>query len=227
MGNSPYGYIYIIENDVNSKLYVGRALDIKKRKRVHFSRSSRTWAIKAAIEKYGASCFDFVLLEACFSEEELNAREAYWILELNTLSPFGYNLKEGGKSGIPAEEVKNKMSLAHKGVPLSPSHRKAIGQANKGRKISLELKEKLRIFHTGREHSETSRQKMSDAHKGKKHSEETKRKMSLAKKGKPLSTPRAPETTEKIRQALLGRKLSLEHRKKISSGLLGNKNAQK
>ena len=226
MGNVTYGYIYIIENDVNSKLYVGQTLDIKKRKRAHFSRGSHSWAVKAALEKYGAGHFDFVLLEACSSEEELNVREVYWILELNTLAPFGYNLKEGGKSGIPVEETRKKMSLAHKGVPLSSSHRKAIGQGNKGRKISLETKEKLRIFHTGLEHSEVSRQKMSDAHKGKKHSEETKRKMSLAKKGKPKG-PHSPERIEKMRIARTGKKFSLEHRANISKGLLGNKNAMK
>jgi len=226
MGSIPYGYIYIIENDVNSKMYVGRTLDIKKRKRAHLSRSSHSWAIKAALEKYGAANFDFVLLEACFSEEELNANEAYWILELNTLAPFGYNLKEGGKSGPPTEETRNKMSLAHKGVPLSPSHRKAIGLANKGRKVSLELKEKMKLGRKEFGYPEVTRRKMSDAHRGKKHSEETKQKMSLAKKGKPRG-PHSQERIEKMRIARTGKKLSLEHRANISKGLLGNKNAKK
>ena len=58
----PYGFIYLIENDINDKLYIGRTLDLRKRKAAHFSESSRTWAIKAAIKKYGPEHFDFVIL---------------------------------------------------------------------------------------------------------------------------------------------------------------------
>lgn len=68
----------------------------------------------------------------------------------------------------------------------------------------------------GKKHSAEARAKMSLSHKGQRlgmrHSEEAKRKMSLAKKGKPH-----PGWTR-------GQKLSDEHRKHISAGLLGNTN---
>ena len=221
-----YGYIYIIENDINNKLYVGRTLDLKKRERVHFSKSSRTWGIKSAVEKYGGDHFDFIVLESCASEEELNNREAYWIRELNTLSPFGYNLKEGGKSGKPTKEVRRKLSQAHKGVKLSDAHKRAIGQAGKGRVFSEETRRKISESHKGLTHSEESKRKMSEAKRGRKLSEETNLKMSIAHKGKPQPV-RSKETCKKISEALTGRKLSLEHRQKISQALRGNKNGAK
>lgn len=82
--------------------------------------------------------------------------------------------------------------------------------------------------------------KMSKSQKGRKHSPETKAKISAAKKGKPngrLGVKLSPETKAKIglrhkdkvvlpesiermRRSLTGRKLSAQHRANISAGLL-------
>lgn len=221
-----YGFIYILENDVNSKLYVGQTLDLEKRKRTHFSDSSRTWAIKAAIEKYGADNFDFVILEACFSEEELNRKERHWIRNLKTIAPFGYNLKEGGKSGRPSKIVRDKMSASRRGKKLSMSHKQAIGASLKGRVVSDTARQKISNSHKGLTHSETSRLKMSKSHKGKKVSAATRQKMSISQKGK-HKDPKSAEHKLKISVALKGRQLSAEHRQKISQALVGNKNATK
>ncbi|KKM64565.1 hypothetical protein LCGC14_1500130 [marine sediment metagenome] len=221
-----YGYIYIIENDLNDKIYVGRTLDLRKREIVHFSESSRTWGIKAAISKYGTQHFDFVILEACDSEKELNTREKYWIEELNTLSPSGYNLKEGGKSGKPSEETRNKMSLARKGKKLSIEHRHSISKALMGRVDSEETRQRKGRAKLGQTHSIESRLKMSRSHTGKKLSVETREKMSVSQKGKHRESP-SEETRLKMSKALSGRKLSVEHKSCISQALQGNRNAKK
>ncbi len=145
MGN--YGYIYIIENDINDKLYVGRTLNPRKREAVHFSNSSHTWAIKSAIGKYDSDHFDFVILEACESEDELDAREIYWIETLETISPFGYNLKGGGMSGKLSKIVREKMSNSHKGIKLSIEHREAIGKSLIGRLVTEETRQKISESH--------------------------------------------------------------------------------
>lgn len=221
-----YGYIYVIENDLNPKLYIGRTLDLNKRERVHFSEHSRTWAIKSAIEKYGASHFDFVLLEACASEEELNAKEKYWIGTLNTLAPRGYNLKTGGKSGRPVKSIREKMSLAHKGVALSDEHKSAIGLALQGHETSEETRQKISLSHLGLTHSDASRKKMSQSHRGKKISLEVRLKIGASQKGKSKG-PKSDDHRLKISAALKGKFFSEEHKRKISEALRGNRNAAK
>lgn len=204
-----YGYIYAIENDINSKLYIGRTLDVRKREVTHFSAYSRTWAIKAAIAKYGSRHFDFVIVEACSSENELNTREKYWIDTLETLAPFGYNLKEGGVSGCPSDTTRKKMSAAHRGIKPSDAHRQAIADSRMGHVVTEETRHKLRLSHTGLRPSLETRLKMSFSHKGK------------------TCGPMSEQTRLKISKKLLGKKLSIEHRLKISQALLGNENAKK
>jgi group I intron endonuclease len=223
---SKFGFIYIIENEINDKLYVGRTLNVHKRKRAHFSKYSKNLAIKSAIEKYGAQRFDFVLLESCDSEEELNAREIYWIEKLSTLSPSGYNLKQGGQSGSPTEIVRKRMSVAHQGIPLSPEHRMAISQAAEGREVSAETRSKISKAHLGMQHAVESKIKMSKAKTGRKLSPETRLKMSVSHKGKSHG-PMPEETRRKISLALQGRSSAIETRRKISRALLGNQNAKK
>lgn len=46
-----------------------------------------------AINKYGEENFEMEILEWC---RNYNEREVYWIKKLNTLSPNGYNISEGG-----------------------------------------------------------------------------------------------------------------------------------
>ncbi len=223
---SSYGYIYVIENDINNKLYVGRTLDLRKREAAHFSSSSRTWAIKAAIAKYGPEHFDFVILEPCSCEEELNAKEIYWIGVLGTITPLGYNLKEGGKSGRPSAIVREKLRAAHRGVSLSAEHKQSISKSLMGKVVLDETRQKISKGLRGRKHSEESRLKMSEARLGKKLSLKTRQRMSVSQKGKHYDSP-SGETRLKMSRALLGRKLSTEHCQNISRALRGNANARK
>lgn len=110
-----YGYIYVIENTINYKLYVGQTVNLERRRRSHFSNSREqgNQAIKAAMQKYGKNHFDFVILEGCETSDELNERESYWIKELNTISPYGYNLNSGGQSFVISDETRLKMKENH------------------------------------------------------------------------------------------------------------------
>ena len=54
------------------------------------------------------------------------------------------------------------MSKRLKGVPLTEEHKARIGNANRGRKASLETKKKLSEAHKGIPQSEESRKKRSE-----------------------------------------------------------------
>lgn len=94
------GKIYLITNEINSKVYIGQTVQsLKKRFSGHccYSKSDRSenMYIKRAIHKYGKDKFHISLLEEC-PIENLNNREKYWINFYNSYNE-GYNLTKGGQ----------------------------------------------------------------------------------------------------------------------------------
>ena len=98
-------------------------------------------AVRNAIQKYGWEKVEKEWYEV--PDEDLNFYEEMLVALLGTLSPGGYNLKEGGGNGKPSEESRQKMSEAKTG-------------------------EKHPMY--GKEHTEESKQKMSEAKTGEKNS---------------------------------------------------------
>ena len=49
------------------------------------------------MRKYGLENFTLSVIEEC-QEEDLDKKERYWINQLNSLVPNGYNILEGGQS---------------------------------------------------------------------------------------------------------------------------------
>ena len=123
------GVIYLRTNTVNGKKYVGQATDLKARQRKWKANCQYAGkAIDAAKNKYGLEAFDFEILKEC-KDEELNRWEMYYIKELNTKAPYGYNLTDGGnatKGYTHTEETKKKMSKAKKGKEDGQCHRNII-----------------------------------------------------------------------------------------------------
>lgn len=192
-------YIYIIENLIDGKAYVGQTADPFLRWRKHRKAEMGCPYLHRAIRKYGRENFDFVLVEKCQSLEEAYEREIYWIKELNTLTPCGYNLKEGGLGGGEdspeaklrkrcaklgpknsfygkhhSEESKEKIRKAKLGVSVnvSPEDR------DRRRRQIVELN-KSRI---GKKLTAEHRRNLGFAQLGQTHSEQTKQKMSAARK---------------------------------------------
>ena len=131
---SPVGIIrkdiYIIKNDINTKVYIGQALDSKNRFQSHCKKNNDNSLIDKAIQKYGKEHFWFEILESQI--ENYNEREKYWIKYYNSLKPFGYNILTGGDEPpryigdehpnvkISDENVKLlKIDLAQTTIPLS------------------------------------------------------------------------------------------------------------
>ena len=140
-------YIYKITNLINNKIYVGQTIrTIEARFKRHcYSQSSNSirTAMNLAIRKYGKDNFKIELLDTATTRDELNIKENYWILKLNSLSPNGYNLNTGGDSKIMSEETKKKISIANKGRTLTEEHKEKIRIANTGYKVSDTTKKKL------------------------------------------------------------------------------------
>ena len=210
--------VYQILNTANNKCYVGSAVYIIERWRVHRCKiqdSSHSKKLQNAINKYGADKFVFKVLEYC-SPEDLTRREQYWI---DTLDSFknGYNTRRyaennlGSKRGPPSEETRKKLSIASTGKVCSEETKKKISAARKGGVVSKEQRKKLRgygignTWNVGRAHSEEARKKMSEAGKRKIFTEKHLQNMRVA-----LSKTHKGNTYNK------GKTLSEETRKKMS-----------
>lgn len=110
------GYIYKTTNLISGSFYIGqhRAKEFEPNKYL----GSGTILTKA-ISIYGKENFQCQLLEWCYSPEELNSREIYWIEYYNAYKGFkGYNLTKGGEGilgVIQSETTRHLKSIAMKG----------------------------------------------------------------------------------------------------------------
>lgn len=91
------GFIYVIKNDINNKLYVGQTVTtILNRWYHHLDAYTREdWHLYRAMRKYGIEHFSIELLEEC-PNDIIDEREKYWINKLDTYY-HGYNMTIGGE----------------------------------------------------------------------------------------------------------------------------------
>ena len=121
-----YCEVYKITCLSNGKIYVGQAvshiLNHKRyrpygregRFRCHISeafstKKNQSHYLNNAIRKYGVADFVVELIECC-EINDADEREIYYIKELNSLYPFGYNLKNGGNVFTHSDESKKRVS---------------------------------------------------------------------------------------------------------------------
>ena len=97
--------IYCFVNNINHKKYVGQSINVFERRNQHKYRynvnkdSGYNSAFHSALRKYGWNNFSFYILQEC-PPEDLDRKEVHWIKKMNSLSPKGYNILDGGKSKI-------------------------------------------------------------------------------------------------------------------------------
>ena len=228
-------FIYVTENKVNGKLYIGQ----------HHCRYSEQFTdgylgsgavLMKAIKKYGAENFERIILEYADSSEELNALEAKYVDEEVIKSDRFYNVKTGGKQCcLFSREIREKIRRSLTGYRhTEEAKKKHMSEANKGRVVSEETKKKISENQKGKVVSEETRRKISEArkgcanpNKGKHLSEEHKRKISEANRGRKLTPeakeklisynrhPFSEERKRKISESNKGKHLSEETRRKI------------
>lgn len=97
------GFIYVIKNHINNKLYIGqttRIIEIRWKEHIRHSKYDDL-IIYRAIRKYGVQNFYIEKLEEVIynKQEELDARETYYISLYNTIDKSkGYNISTGGST---------------------------------------------------------------------------------------------------------------------------------
>ena len=125
--------VYKIENLIDGKIYV---VQIKKSlaKRIKQHKHNKKSCIGKAIQEYGFENFRYEIIENCNSAEELNEREKFWIKELNSKFPNGYNKTDGGE-GIRKFSFKTKKII-----------RKCQENFSRRETLNLEIGSRIRLI---------------------------------------------------------------------------------
>lgn len=217
------GYIYLTTNLINGKIYVGKR---KLKKFSHYYKGSGV-LITQAFQKYGRENFSCILIDTAETNEELCAKEQYWIEHYNSRDPeIGYNITAGGEGSIGykhTDAAKQKMHDAKIGKHLTPEwieHREA---SRAGFKHSEETKQKISQANKGHIVSDETRKKMSEAGKGRTVSEETKQKLRESRAKILANGTWAISESGRQKLSELGKKpKSEEHRKHLSESRIIN-----
>lgn len=135
-------YVYVVINQINNKLYIGKTNkpdyrwgQHKKVARGGPSKYPNEFSVvHKAIQKYGESNFEFVVLEEFDTENEAYYFETWWIeFLLFNISGAGYNLNIGGKGGLkPSPATLAKKSLAAQGKTHTLDTRNKLSLLNTG-----------------------------------------------------------------------------------------------
>jgi len=179
--------VYKITNLINNKSYIGITSNIGKRIHQHFSLTKKRYKshLYNSINKHGCKNFKIDSIDFAFSRQEVFKKEKYWIKELNTKNPSGYNLTNGGDGIVGykhTQETKDKIAEARKGKRATQKTKDKIRKKAIGRKASKETIKKLSESHKGYKQSQEHIDKIAKANTGKKRTQEQRNRMSLAQK---------------------------------------------
>ena len=173
-----YMCIYSIRHKVTGKTYIGKTIQrahVRWSDHVTTSKTAQTHLARA-IHKYGEKAFEFTVIDLAECELSLAHKENFYILQMNTFTPKGYNLTTGGEGGKLSEETKDKLSKIH-----SAKHGVEKGKMKTLRELSpeqiaereLQKKETRSLAQIGKVSprkgsimTEEQKQKISEARKG-------------------------------------------------------------
>ncbi len=88
--------VYLLTNTLNGKQYVGQTKEAPENRLKQHLKNTHCRALSAALRKYGVEAFTLQTLASCTGQHEADEVERGFIRAFNTLSPNGYNLREGG-----------------------------------------------------------------------------------------------------------------------------------
>jgi group I intron endonuclease len=140
------GCIYVIENTVNGKIYVGQSVDGKRRLQDHLSTLKNNKHgnkhLQSSWNKYGSDGFTFTILVDNLPEHYMDDVERGLIATLRTMNPeYGYNKDSGGHLHKKASEETRKKQSEKWQIRLSDP---CYTNPNLGKKWSPEAIEKQR-----------------------------------------------------------------------------------
>lgn len=124
--------IYIIENILSGKKYIGQGIDVKRRM---WAKHANCLIVQNAIKKYGRKKFKRHILIYC-EIFELDRLEIECIKIFDSLAPNGYNILPGGLSGNrgikKSLELIEKNRIGHLGIYPSEETRKLLSELRSG-----------------------------------------------------------------------------------------------
>lgn len=166
-----YGYIYMVKNLVNGKIYFGKTVnDFDTRYNGNITKYTHNDHLRNSINTYGIENFEInEEFDIAYTEDDLWDLEDLYICIYNTLdSRYGYNKKRSGSkhkgSGRPNEETRNKISETLKGTPKPEEHKIKISETLKGKPLTEKTKQKMSKAHRNKKLSEEHKQKLSENH---------------------------------------------------------------
>lgn len=109
------GFIYIIKNFANDKIYIGKTeRDVQKRFTEHLTESraknsaTYNYCLSRAIRKYGEQAFDFAILAENVPLDKLDLIEAHYIDMYQSNNPdIGYNISKGHSDNSNVEDYRD------------------------------------------------------------------------------------------------------------------------
>lgn len=236
--------IYKITNTVNGKVYVGSAVNIKRRWRDHKiklsalkhenSQLQRSWV------RHGEGAFDFSVIEVVDDKSDLLTREQAWIDSICSDKKKTYNMcpVAGNCLGRKfSDETKRKLSASLKGKARAPEAVQKAKESNAGFKHSDETRARLSMIAKSRtpEHlakialaakghkaSDATKLQMSESRRGRKVSDSARANISAGKKGLKRA-PFSEEWRRNISLSQIGRVKSAETLEKMRIANIGKK----
>lgn len=193
--------IYGIINKVNGNIYVGKTgNNFGDRRDCHFAALRGGYGVnehlQRAWDKYGEDQFEFVVLQECTKEDDLNDLERAYI-EANRVVGGCYNIADGGEGGLL-------------GRHLSDETKRKIGEKNRanmiGRTASDQTKKKMsesqKARFSGMTQAERAAygQRMSQIASGYTWSDESKRRFSEMQSTKPNGATYTVDQVHEIRR---------------------------
>ncbi len=127
--------IYKTTNLINGKIYIGK----DKHNNPNYFGSGKY--LNDSMKHYGKEYFKKEILEYCDDIVQMGEREKFWIVELNSLYPNGYNLTLGGEGG---DTFSNKNEI-DKNVT-----REKLSRSTKNRYLKMSVEEiRKNLSHNG------------------------------------------------------------------------------
>lgn len=162
--------IYIYQNQINNKIYVGQTFNLNKRKAGHkgdtFTKK-RQHPLCNSIRKYGLDNFNILELEMV-EDQDADESEQFYIQYFRSWDrEYGYNIEFGGcKKKTIFEETKKKISKTSAGKCYNtPEHMERLhkinGEKRLGTHLSQECKNKISQANFGKIRTEEAKCKMS------------------------------------------------------------------
>lgn len=151
-------YVYCITNNLNGMKYVGMTSKTIEESKNYYG-SGRY--ITRAVKKLGRQHFTKEIIEVCDNLEYLKEREIFWIKNLNTKHPLGYNLTDGGDGVVNLCEESKERQIEKLKLLTNEKH------PQYGIKRSKETKLKMRLSQLGKRHTKETKNKLREINLGK------------------------------------------------------------